>query len=164
MAGWTPAARDQLERELTQLRDQRTDLAPAAVDDPGAGDLADRAEVLQRDDELSLLDRRIDEIRALLERGPQVAEPGGEQPEGMPDGTRVTVRHADDTVENLLVVAAVEEVPERDRPGTVTVASPLGQALAGHATGDTVSYDTPDGVTRVHLLGVQPPDGPTGPA
>lgn len=155
--GWEPGARNELERELTQLRDQRAKLAPAPEDDT-VGDYGDQAEMLERDSDLGYLDSRITEIRELLARGPRAAESAADQRSELPDGTEVTVRFADDTVDTLRVVVSVEEVPDDDRAGVLTSDSPLGRALAGHSVGDTITYRTPEGGdTRVHLLGLEPP-------
>lgn len=153
-AGWEPAARAQLERELARLRDQRAELAPAP-DDDRAGDNADQAVALERDDDLSFLDSRITEIGELLARGPQAAGTSDE-PGGLPDGTEVTVRYADDTVDTLRVVASVQEIRDDDAIGVLTSDSPLGRALVGCRVGGVVTYDTPDGGTRVRLLDLVP--------
>ncbi|EFD79530.1 conserved hypothetical protein [Mycobacterium tuberculosis T85] len=39
----------------------------------------------------------------------------------------------------------------------MTARSPLGQALAGHQPGDTVTYSTPQGPNQVQLLAVKLP-------
>ncbi|MFV4054539.1 GreA/GreB family elongation factor [Mycobacterium tuberculosis] len=39
----------------------------------------------------------------------------------------------------------------------LTARSPLGQALAGHQPGDTVTYSTPQGPNQVQLLAVKLP-------
>jgi len=39
----------------------------------------------------------------------------------------------------------------------LTARSPLGQALAGHKPGDTVTYSTPQGENQVELISVKLP-------
>lgn len=153
---WSPAARKQLELEFARLREQRAGLAPTGDEDT-VGDYADRAQALERDDDASLLDRRIDEIRELLARGPRAAGPEVVGADTLPDGTEVTVRFADRTVQTLRVVLSVEEVSDRDRETIVTPDSPLGRALCAHRVGDVVTYRTPDGMDRAELLGLRLP-------
>lgn len=67
----------------------------------------------------------------------------------VPGGTKVKLRFDDDTVETLRVVTIAEEAGDED--ATVTPDSPLGQALSGRKTGDTVSYSTPGGEETVTI-------------
>lgn len=153
---WAPAARHELELELARLRERRAELAPTTAEDT-IGDSADHALALEQDDDLSLLDRRIDEIRELLARGPRAAAPGGVGAATLPDGTEVTVRFPDQTVQTLRVVVSVEEVSDLDQDDVVTSYSPLGCALAEHRAGDVVSYSTPDGFSHAELLELRLP-------
>lgn len=136
------AARTRLERELEQLREQRSALAPR-VSEESLGDSADQAEMLGRAENAAWLDRRIHDILELL-RGGVSGEEGG-----LPAGTKVKLRFADDTVETLRVVPIAEEAGDEET--TVTADSPLGQAITGHRTGDTISYRTPAGETTAKI-------------
>jgi transcription elongation factor GreA len=55
------------------------------------------------------------------------------------------------------VISIVEETPVGREAETLTARSPLGQALAGHQAGDTVTYSTPQGETQVELIAVKLP-------
>ncbi len=61
----------------------------------------------------------------------------------------------------MRVISDVAEIPES--PGddqeyeTLSADSPLGLALAGQQSGDTVSYETPQGPQSVQLLSVRLP-------
>src|SRR5699024_11636412 len=68
---------------------------------------------------------------------------------GLPRGTRVRLRVDDDSVETMKVVSIAEEAGDED--AVVTPGSPLGQALTGRQTGDTVSYHTPGGEETVTI-------------
>lgn len=52
---------------------------------------------------------------------------------------------------------AIQRADELALLGDRTARSPLGQALAGHQPGDTVTYSTPQGPNQVQLLAVKLP-------
>lgn len=144
-------ARQQLERELEQLRHQRASTVAPVGEEDAAGDSADRADLLQRAETAAWLDRRIAEVTDLLAgRGPARAEPDDA---ALPEGTNVTVRFGDGEEETLRVVslAAAEDLD------VVTRDSPLGKALSSSAVGDTVTYRTPVGDQSVTVLAIAPP-------
>ena len=131
------ATRSRLEHELEQLREQRAALAPR-LSEESLGDSADQADMLERAGSAAWLDRRIHEIEELLRDGIAPSEEGD-----LPAGTKVKLRFDDDTVETLKVITIAEEAGEED--ATLTPDSPLGQAISGHRTGDTITYRTPGG-------------------
>lgn len=137
------ATRGRLETELEQLREQRKALAPR-LSEESIGDSADQADMLERAESTAWLDRRIRDIEELLRDGIT-----SDDDSGLPGGTKVKLRFDDDTVETLKVVTIAEEAGDED--ATVTPESPLGQALSGHRTGDTVSYSTPGGEATVTI-------------
>jgi transcription elongation factor GreA len=151
--GLSIEGRKRLERELALLREQRRELAADLSDDDSVGDRADQAVALEQADDLAQMDGRIKEIVELLARG------GGadERPGGLVDGTVVTLRFADGTIETLRAVLVADEVPEDEGAQVLTVDSPLGLALAGCHAGDTVTYCTPDGQASVDVLAIVPP-------
>ena len=75
----------------------------------------------------------------------------------LPDGALITLRHGDGIVEALRAVALTEEVAPGEEGSSLTLDSPLGQALAGHRVGDTVSYQIPNGPRRVEIVQIQAP-------
>lgn len=131
------ATRSRLEQELEQLREQRAALAPK-LSEESLGDSADQADMLERAGSVAWMDRRIYEIEELLRDGIAPGEEGD-----LPAGTKVKLRFDDDTVETLKVITIAEEAGEED--ATLTPESPLGQAITGHRTGDTITYRTPGG-------------------
>lgn len=52
---------------------------------------------------------------------------------------------------SIRVVTSVESDPSRD---LVSNESPMGTALIGHATGDSISFETPDGVKRYAIKAI----------
>lgn len=108
------------------------------------GDHGDAAEAIQRADELAVLAERINELDRRLRAGPS----RGNGLETLPGGTEVTLRFPDGEVVTMHVISIVEETPVGREAETLTARSPLGQALAGHQPGDTVTYSTRRGKIR----------------
>ncbi len=148
------AARDNLAAELARLKQRHDRLEIEVKNDRGmVGDHGDAAEAIQRADELAVLAERINELDRRLKSGP----PSSEDSDTLPGGTEVTLRFADGEVVTMYVISIVEETPVGHEGETLTARSPLGQALAGHQAGDTVTYSTPQGPSQVELLSVKLP-------
>lgn len=155
--GFDPETRRRLERELAGLRDQRHDLAADLVDEQPTGDGGDQAQLLERAADVARIDDRIAELTDLLAGGDTGGPTMADQQDVLPDGTRVTLRFADGTVEDLQVVLVTEEAAEQEQDRVLTVHSPLGQALAGRRVGDTVTYPTPEGEASAQVVALRPP-------
>jgi transcription elongation factor GreA len=150
--GSSAAARERLERELAQAREQRHRLADQLggedPDDPDRGDRGDEALQLEGLDDLARMDRRIDELQRLL------AGPGA--PPGLAEGTVVTLRFPDGEEATFRIVTIPEQAPATGQD-VVTADSPLGRALVGQRAGSTVTYQGPDGELRAEVVAVQAP-------
>jgi transcription elongation GreA/GreB family factor len=148
------AARENLAAELDRLRQRRDRLEVEVKNDRGmVGDHGDAAEAIQRADELVVLGDRINELDRRLRTGPSQSD----QSESLPGGTEVTLRFPDGEVVTMQVISIVEETPVGREAETLTARSPLGQALAGHKAGDTVTYSTPQGENQVEVIAVKLP-------
>ncbi|MEU4062627.1 GreA/GreB family elongation factor [Streptomyces wedmorensis] len=140
------AAREALRRELADLHTERDSVAAAlGGPDDEVGDRADQADELQRADDLDRLDARIAEIDGRLAEG---AAAGTPPTDAIGVGSSVTVRFSDGTESAF----HIGELADADDPALVTADSPLGRALVGHRTGDTVTYATPAGRTTAVVL------------
>ena len=152
--GLADAARENLAAELDRLRQRHDRLETEVKNDRGmVGDHGDAAEAIQRADELAVLADRINELDRRLRTGPTPSNGA----ETLPGGTEVTLRFADGEVVTMHVISIVEETPVGREAETLTARSPLGQALAGHKPGDTVTYSTPQGPNQVELIAVKLP-------
>ncbi|MFF8726968.1 GreA/GreB family elongation factor [Streptomyces sp. NPDC015171] len=140
-------ARRALEKELSDLGDERRLVAGTLHDSTSVGDQADQADELLRADQLERLDRRIEDITVRL-RQAGVAGPAPTDVVGV--GSSVTVRFPDGTTETLQVGEVAEALDET----LVTADSPLGHALLGHRSGDTVHYVTPDGPATAVVVAI----------
>jgi transcription elongation factor GreA len=149
-------ARDRLEQELAQAREQRRTLAAQLggedPHDPDTGDRGDAANEIEGLDDLARMDRRIEELERLL------ADPDAvETPAGLVDGTTVTLRFPDGDETTYRVVAIPEQAPAAERDDVLTADSPLGQALAGQSAGDTITYAGPDGKLSAEVVALRAP-------
>ncbi|WP_144208236.1 GreA/GreB family elongation factor [Mycobacterium tilburgii] len=148
------AARENLAAEVNRLRQRRELLEAEVKNDRGmVGDHGDAAEAIQRAEELVVLGDRINELDRQLRAGPSHFD--GD--ETLPGGTEVTLQFADGEVVTMHVISIVEETPAGREAETLTAHSPLGQALAGHKAGDTITYSTPHGESQVELISVKLP-------
>jgi transcription elongation factor GreA len=148
---WSAATRQRLEQELNALRAQRRQLDDAATATDAVDDRGDAAQRLEWADERSLLDNRISEIIDLL-HGRMTPLPAT----ALADGTEVTVRFSDGSVEAMTVVAIPEETSGSTE--TLTWDSPLARALVGARPGDMITYTGPDGESTAEVLAIQAPD------
>jgi transcription elongation factor GreA len=152
--GPADAAQNPLAAELDRLRQRRERLEVEVKNDRGMiGDHGDAAEAIQRAEELVVLGERINELDRRLRAGPSQSNGS----EALPGGTEVTLRFSDGEVVTMHVISIVEETPVGREAETLTARSPLGQALAGHQPGDTVTYSTPQGENQVELIAVKLP-------
>lgn len=153
-AALSPDARQRIEEELRRLRERRDVLRPNLSEGNLGGDRADQADVLEQAEDAAWLDRRIAELSDLLTHGeaPAADAEGTSTP---PYGSRVTLRFPDGSKDTLRVIGIAEEAPDDEQ--ALTADSPLGQAIAGHGEGDTVSYRTPRGETTAEIVKVRKP-------
>lgn len=150
----SPEARQALEEELAQLRIER-DAVTATLKGTGtdtAGDLADQADELQRVTEAARLEAR---IAAVTSRLSEAATATASPPDVIGVGSDVTLRFADGTEETIQIGELANELEHT----LATFDSPLGHALLGHRTGDSVTYDTPAGPTTAVVLAIGAPPG-----
>jgi transcription elongation factor GreA len=156
-SGLADAARTNLAAELARLRQRHHRLETEVKNDRGMiGDHGDAAEAIQRADELVVLTDRIHELDRRLLAGPSDFT-GADGSEALPGGTEVTLRFPDGEVVTMHVISIIEETPAGREGETLTARSPLGQALAGHQPGDTVTYSTPQGQSQVELIDLKLP-------
>lgn len=147
------AARQALEKELAEIRAERSSVAATLRDGDTTGDRADEADQLRRADELDRMDARISAITTRLR---QAADAGRPSTDVVGVGSTVTVRFEDGT-EDTFQIGALADVVD---PTLITADSPLGLALLGHRAGDSVSYRAPEGqLTAVVVSLGGAPDG-----
>ena len=119
------------------------------------GDIRENAEYDAAKDEQGLMEARIRTLQRMLKDPDIVAAPTEADVAG--PGILATLRPLDEDQpeEELYLLAATKE--ER-APGarTVSVSSPLGQALVGRRVGDRITYQAPGGLFAYEVMALEP--------
>ena len=130
----TPAQRDELLAELTELEGpRRKEIVEAIAVARGHGDLSENFEYHAAKNEQGLLERKITILRARLEDA-EIVEGG--DPNVVSVGSHVVIK--DDSGSRLEV-----EISGLGGPGKSSPSSPLGVALIGRRVGETVDVAAP---------------------
>jgi transcription elongation factor GreA len=152
----TRDAYQRLKQELEELAgDGRVKMADRLQHARELGDIRENAEYDAAKNEQGLMESRIRELERML-KDPDIVE-GPEHAEEAGPGHLVTLRPLDDEEpedERYLLAASKEE--RMDGVRTVTLDSPLGQAIAGKRVGDTVKYEAPGGTFTYELIRLEP--------
>ena len=138
----TQVSFDELTAELKELKEvTRVEVVKKVSTARDEGDLKENAGYHAARDELGKLDGRIQQLQDMLER----AKVGETPPDDgvVEPGMKVTVRFPALGQEQTFLLGAREIEPE----GLTVYSpqSPLGSAINGHAKGETVSYEAPNG-------------------
>ena len=115
------------------------------------GDIRENAEYDAAKNEQGLMEARIRELERML-KDPDIVESPEDADRAGP-GLLVTLRPLDDEEpeeETYLLAASKEE--RMDGVRTVSVDSPLGQAIARKRVGERVSYEAPGGTFTYELV------------
>ncbi|MGH2690959.1 MAG: GreA/GreB family elongation factor [Actinomycetota bacterium] len=152
----TQDAYERLRKELDQLKGEGRDrMAERLLHARELGDIRENAEYDAAKNEQGLMEARIRELERLL-KDPDIVE-GAVAAEEAGPGQLVTVKaldDADEEEETYLLAASKEERHEDAR--TVSIDSPLGQALAGKRIGDRVEYQAPGGKFSFEITALKP--------
>ena len=146
----SPAAHARLTAELEELTTLgRTEIAGKIQVAREMGDLKENGDYHAAKEEQGKMEGRIRHLAATLENSEiiEVTDAGVAAA-----GTIVSVDFGDDDIERYLI-GSIEEV--RDGVEVISPASPLGEALLGHAVGDEVQYETPGGMLKVTITEIE---------
>jgi len=148
----TRSTYERLQAELEDLTTRgRVEIANAIETARALGDLKENGDYHAAKDSQGKMESRIRQLQAMLKTA--VVADGEVVSDGtVVPGSVVTLRYDgdDDDDSQTFFVGSIEE-----RQGDTTVVSPgspLGTAMMGHATGDTVEYAAPGGNLRVHIV------------
>ena len=151
----TQATHERLVAELEDLRTRgRVDIAQQIEAARALGDLSENGDYHAAKDAQGKMESRIRKLQAMLKQVEIVDESGADDG-SISLGSTVTLRYEGDDEDDTqqFFVGSIEE-RQGDLP-VVSPSSPLGQVLEGHAAGDTVEYETPGGVLKVHIVAVE---------
>jgi transcription elongation factor GreA len=152
----TREAFHRLQEELDELTGEgRRRIAERLLRAREHGDIRENAEYDAAKDEQGLMEARVRELQRLL-KDPDIVDAPSEANVASP-GVLATLRplDEDEPEDEIYLLAATKE--ER-APGarTVSVSSPLGQALLGRRVGDHVSYQAPGGTFAYEVVALEP--------
>jgi transcription elongation factor GreA len=147
---------ERLRQELEELTTEgRGRIAERLLHAREHGDIRENAEYDAAKDEQGLMEARIRQLQRLL-KDPDIVQAPTEADVAGP-GILATLRPLDEDQpqDELYLLAATKE--ER-APGarTVSVSSPLGQALLGRRVGDRITYQAPGGSFAYEVRALEP--------
>ena len=117
----------------------------------GFGDLSENAEYDEAKDEQAKLEADIIELEAALRN--VIVIDGEISTDSVNVGTTVRVLYLDDDEEEeFTIVGARESDPMNNK---ISNESPVGAALLGHKSGETVSVEAPDGAYELKILEIK---------
>ena len=151
----TRSTHERLEAELKDLTTRgRVEIAQAIEAARALGDLSENGDYHAAKDAQGKMESRIRKLQAMLKQVEIVDETGTD--DGTVSlGSTVTLRYEGDDEDDVqrFFVGSIEE-----RQGDLNVispSSPLGRVLVGQRAGDTVEYQAPGGMLKVHIVAVE---------
>ncbi|MDQ3941192.1 MAG: transcription elongation factor GreA [Actinomycetota bacterium] len=147
----TQNAYERLQEELSFLEgEDRERIIGDIATARSHGDLSENAEYHAAKDEQGHKEARVRQIRQMLENA-EIIRADDVEDVAKP-GKLVTIRHEGEEPETYLLGLREERGGDYD---ILTPESPLGQALIGHAPGETVVAKVPAGELKIELLEVR---------
>ena len=140
---------EELKKELEDLINVKRPANIKAIKEARAlGDLSENADYDAARNEQAQIEARIKELEYKLEHSKIVdVKKGGNA--GI--GSVVTIQDEDGDEEEYKLVSSVEADPFNNK---ISVESPIGSAIKGHKTGDTVLVESPNGGYNIKILKV----------
>ena len=151
-AKMTAAARDHLVTEIARLEGEgRREVAERIKVAREWGDLKENAEYHAAKEDAAMLELKIERLRAQLRSAEVVEAAAGGEGAGM--GSKVT--YLDEGSGREMAHTLVAEVEARPGDGLISIASPVGQTLAGARPGDRRELETPRGARTLKVVDVE---------
>ena len=148
----TQATLDKLQAEYLELTTVgRTEIARVIEAARLLGDLSENGDYHAAKDAQGKMEARIRQIDQVVRNHEIVQRDGGADRVQYASIVRVVYEgDAEDDFQEFFI-GSIEEKPEGVLVASPT--SPLGQALLGHAVGESVEYEAPSGVLKVTIVG-----------
>jgi transcription elongation factor GreA len=147
------ATYEALQRELEELTTKgRIEIAKAIEAARALGDLSENGDYHAAKDAQGKMEARIRQIQQILATARVVSSdlPTDE----VRPGLVVTLRYDGEEGTEDYLVGSIEE--RHQGIEVVSPTSPLGSALLGAKVGDTVEYQAPGGILKVHVVDIRP--------
>ena len=145
----TPEGLEKLKKELEHLEKvERKEVVEKIRDSAAQGDLKENAGYHAAKEDQSFIEGRIIQLKEIINQAKVVGKKEG----GVVQIGSVVSLESEDGKEKFQVV----ESEEADiLSGKISHKSSLGEALLDRKKGDTVEFETPDGVKKCKILGVE---------
>jgi transcription elongation factor GreA len=148
----SPEARQRLEEELEWRSNfRRKEISTWIERAREHGDIRENADYDAAKNEQGHNEARVRQLEDMLRRAVQVESASGDV---VAPGTVVEVKIEGDDATSSYLVGSIEE--RHDTFEVLSIGSPLGQALIGHAAGEVVTYDAPRKTLQVEVVSVRP--------
>ena len=145
------ASHDRLTEELERLSTiERIDIARKIQSARELGDLSENGDYHAAREEQGKMEARIRHIEAVLENAEIIEAAGTDE---VAPGVIVTIRYEGDDDTERYLIGSIEE--RNESVETLTVGSPLGQALLGAAVGDIIGFEAPGGLLNVEIVTIE---------
>ena len=141
---------DELRKELDELiQVRRPEVITALKDARAQGDLSENAEYDAARTEQAIVESRIKELEAMLERAVIITKVDTDV---VSIGTKVTLEYVDDEEEEeYSIVGSSEADPFTNK---ISNESPIAKAIMGLKVGSVVSVESPNGKYDVKILAI----------
>ena len=147
----TPEKHDALEKELKELKSKkRKEVLEALEFAKSLGDLSENAEYHQAREEQARLEDRISKIESVLKNSVMVSK---HHTTSIEVGSTVTVSKEGKKESSKYTIVGTEEADMST--GHISNRSPIGEALLGKKKGDVALVETPKGIIKYKVLGIE---------
>ena len=145
----SPAGLAKLEAELEELRTlKRQEVADRIHAAMQFGDYSENSELEQAKNDQAFLEGRILTLEQIVKNAVLIEQDGHH--DVVEIGSQVTIEADGETVQ-YVIVGSAEAAPAQ---GRISNESPVGKALLGHKSGDTVQVAVPAGARELRILAV----------
>lgn len=141
---------DEIKKELDELKlVKRPEVISALKDARAQGDLSENAEYDAARTEQAIVESRIKELEAMIERAVVITKVNTDV---VSLGTKVTLEYVEDNEqEEYSIVGSKEADPFTNK---ISNESPIAKAIMGLKVGEIVSVDSPNGKYQVKILAI----------
>lgn len=145
----TPEAYKALQRELSDLKTKkRKEIAAAIQEAKELGDLSENAAYQEAKEEQAVVETRILELEDFLKNVSLIRHTANSWKVGL--GSTIEVKSLTATASKTFVLVGSHEANPLE--GKISNESPLGRAFLGHAAGEIILVNTPQGEVKYKIL------------
>lgn len=148
----TKAGLEKMKQELSELKKRRKELAEKLQRAISAGDLSENADYQEAKEEQAFLEGRFAELEQSIASAVIIEEKHGTT---ISVGSTVVVERADKRSRREATFSIVGSEEADPVSGKISYISPLGAALLGRRSGDTVEISTPNGPAKWRIRAVR---------